>query len=263
MTEEIRFGFGANWSRYLEVLDETKLTGAKDALSELVGRELHGARFVDVGSGSGIHSLAAWSLGAEVTSFDDDLESVACTARLRDSVGAKRWSVERGSALDAIFMARLGSFDVVYSWGVLHHTGAMWDAISKTATLVAPGGTLVIAIYNYQPGASERWERVKRRYTVSGPLVRRALLSASFVRLWGRMIAFDAVHHRDPMRRWREYAERGMDPMVDLIDWVGGYPYEAATPEVVEKYVSDLGFQGGVVSRVEGHGCNQFRFVRD
>lgn len=261
--ERLRFGFGANWERYLRDLDDERVAIAKDALAALIGRDLTGARFLDVGSGSGIHSLAAWSLGADVHSFDFDPDSVACTEALRDRAGATNWVVEEGSALDREYLESLGTFDVVYSWGVLHHTGAMWEAIANTTSLVAPGGVLALAIYNYQPGATERWTWVKRRYNASGRVGRAVLLGLSFLRLWLRPMARDLFRRGDPRGSWKEYSARGMDPKVDLVDWVGGYPYEAATPEDVIRFVSERGYAGEVVSREYGHGCNQFRFVRN
>lgn len=262
MTEDSRFAFGENWHRYLAELDDQKIATARAALESLVSIELAGRTFLDVGCGSGIHSLAAWLSGAVVTSFDYDDESVSCTAGLRDRAGAPNWRVEQGSILDQTYLSSLGHYEIVYSWGVLHHTGAMWEAIRNAAGLVAPGGTFVMAIYNYQPGTTERWTWVKRTYNQSGPVVRGLLVAGSFVRMWARPIIRDTVRWRDPLRTWRGYGTRGMDPKIDLIDWVGGYPYEAATPDDVMAFVSALGFSGEVVSTVTGHGCNEFRFTR-
>jgi len=259
---EPRFGFGANWTRYLRNLDDAKIESAQRALLSLVGTDLTGARFVDIGSGSGLHSLAAWRSGAHVTSVDYDADSVACTAHLRDLEQADGWVVEQGSVLDTAYLDSLGAFDVVYSWGVLHHTGAMWQAIENAAGLVAPGGRYVIAIYNYIPGTTERWRWIKRKYNTSGRTVRAALVAGSFVRLWGRTVLRDTVRSRNPWRTWRDYGARGMDPKVDLIDWVGGYPYEAARPEDVIQFVESLGFSGHLVTKSDGHGCNEFRFQR-
>src|SRR6267154_2465372 len=155
-----RFPFGANWHRFLAVLNDDRIQEATASLKLMLGvQSLVGRSFLDAGSGSGLFSLAARRLGARVHSFDFDPQSVACTRLLRDQFfpGDADWKIDQGSVLDAGYVARLGRFDVVYSWGVLHHTGAMWAALKNVATVVAPGGLLFISIYNDQDYKSRRW----------------------------------------------------------------------------------------------------------
>src|SRR5687768_16367034 len=155
-----RFAFGANWSRFLEVISEARIGRAVESLKEMLRTDsLEGHRFLDAGSGSGLFSLAARRLGATVHSFDFDPQSVACARELKRRFfrGDPAWTIEQGSVLDATFVSSLGQFDLVYSWGVLHHTGAMWTALEHAAIPVAPGGKLFIAIYNDQGVASNRW----------------------------------------------------------------------------------------------------------
>src|SRR2546423_4135246 len=127
-----RFEFGKNWSRFLAELDDRRIARAEESLREMLEiTDLRGKNFLDVGSGSGLFSLAARRLGARVHSFDYDPQSVACTRELRRRFfpDDAQWQVEEGSALDEKFVRALGTVDVVYSWGVLHHTGAMWRAL--------------------------------------------------------------------------------------------------------------------------------------
>src|SRR3954463_3479557 len=134
-----RFEFGKNWSKFLKRLDSSRIEEAEVSLRQFLSVEsLVGKRFLDLGSGSGLFSLAARRLGAEVCSVDYDPQSVACTRYLRETFhnNDKDWQVFEGSALDRPFLAELGKFDVVYSWGVLHHTGSMWEAIRNAAELV-------------------------------------------------------------------------------------------------------------------------------
>jgi 2-polyprenyl-3-methyl-5-hydroxy-6-metoxy-1,4-benzoquinol methylase len=259
-----RFAFGENWRRYLDALNPAMIDEAVTALRDTLGVDtLDGLTFLDAGSGSGIHSLAAYRLGAEVVSFDFDPESVACTRHLRDSAAdeGRGWKVEHGSVLDAEFLERLGRFDVVYSWGVLHHTGAMWQSLAAVADRVVPGGRLFISIYNDMGGSTRRWTTVKRLYN-EHPRWRPAVTALSAVRLWGPTMVLDAVRGR-PMHSWRSHGEnRGMTPWRDLIDWVGGWPFEAAKPEEIFDFYRDQGFAlERLVTRM-GHGCNEFVFVR-
>jgi 2-polyprenyl-6-hydroxyphenyl methylase/3-demethylubiquinone-9 3-methyltransferase len=265
-----RFEFGENWSRFLRVIGEPRIAEAEASLRTMLGRDqLTGLNFVDVGSGSGLFSLAAARMGAaRVHSFDFDPSSVGCTQELRRRFAppGTEWTVERGSALDADYLASLGVFDIVYSWGVLHHTGDMWTAIDNVAQLVAEGGLLFISIYNDQGRRSRMWRRVKRLYNelpaaarvpyVAAVMAPREALSAARVSVRGRPM--------DYVRGWTEYkTRRGMSRWHDLVDWVGGYPFEVSTPEAVFERLHARGF---TLERLQtcggGLGCNQFVFAR-
>ncbi len=115
--------------------------------------------------------MAAYDAGAAlVHSFDYDETSVQTTERLRSLAGAPpNWKVERGDVLDVGYLEGLGLWDIVYSWGVLHHTGAMWKAIDNAAGRVGPNGQFFIALYssNVVSPSAEFWLAVKRRYNAA------------------------------------------------------------------------------------------------
>ena len=261
-----RFPFGENWRRFLDVLDDDRIREAERSIRELLGaNELSGRSFLDVGCGSGLFSLAARRLGARVRSFDFDPASVACTAELRRRYAADDdgWMVEEGSVLDPTYVASLGTYDIVYSWGVLHHTGAMWRALDHVADVVAPGGSLAIAIYNDQGTWSHRWRFIKRLYC-SGAAARRLVCATCIPAFVLRGLVSDVIGRRNPFARYTEYRRnRGMSALHDMIDWLGGYPFEVAKPEAILDHFRAHGFEltrlrtaGGTV------GCNEFVFRR-
>jgi len=232
------FAFGENWTRFLASLSDQQIEQATRAVSALVARDLRAKTFVDVGSGSGLSSLAARRLGARVYSFDYDAQSVACTQELRRRFfpGDEAWTVAQGSVLDEQYLSTLGQFDVVYSWGVLHHTGQMWVAIENAARLVRAGGLFIIGIYNFRGGrrGTATWTRLKRWYC-KAPRWQQAGWESAYL-AWD-LVSIAAVG-RNPLRKIREYhSGRGMSWRHDAIDWLGGYPYEAATPGQILEFV--------------------------
>jgi 2-polyprenyl-6-hydroxyphenyl methylase/3-demethylubiquinone-9 3-methyltransferase len=264
-----RFEFGKNWSRFLEVLDEDRIREAESSLRQMLGRDdLDGLSFLDIGSGSGLFSLAAVRLGAtRVHSFDFDPHSVLCTEELRRRYGGGTdWTIDAASALDADYLESLGRFDVVYSWGVLHHTGDMWTGIANATAAVSDGGRLFISIYNDQGPRSQMWRAVKRIYN---RLPEAARLPFTVLVMGPRelLIALKSCARGRPLeylRGWTEYKRRrGMSRWHDLVDWVGGYPFDVATPEAVFDFVHDRGFQLERLKTCRGGlGCNQYVFAR-
>jgi 2-polyprenyl-6-hydroxyphenyl methylase/3-demethylubiquinone-9 3-methyltransferase len=265
-----RFEFGENWSRFLSTLDEGRIARAEESLKQMLEVEsLEGRSFLDIGSGSGLFSLAARRLGARVHSLDYDPCSVACTTELRRRYfdGDARWTIEEGSALDESYIRSLGLFDVVYSWGVLHHTGEMWRALENAALPVAPGGNLFVAIYNDTGSQSERWKWIKKTYNrLPRPL--RSPFALVVMAPEETKAMLRALVHLSPSEytaRWTRYDQnRGMSRWHDIVDWVGGHPYEVAKPEEIFDFYRARGFTltklkcGGV-----GLGCNEFVFVKD
>ncbi len=150
---EQRFEFGKNWKSFLAALDEQRIETAIDSLRDLLETDsLQGSRFFDLGCGSGLFSLAAHRLGAKVVSIDFDDHSVDCTKELKSRYGSESpdWVISQGSVLDQPMLESLGQADIVYSWGVLHHTGQMDRAVKLAAQRTKAGGLFCIAIYNDQ-----------------------------------------------------------------------------------------------------------------
>jgi 2-polyprenyl-3-methyl-5-hydroxy-6-metoxy-1,4-benzoquinol methylase len=264
-----RFEFGANWARFLRKLDDDRIAAAEGSLREMLGVDtLAGKRFLDIGCGSGLFSLAARRLGAEVFSFDYDPASVGCARYLRERFfpGDGQWTIEEGSALDPDYLRGLGEFDVVYAWGVLHHTGSMWPALDNAAIPVKVGGQLFIAIYNDCGAESEKWVRLKKRYCEL-PAPVRPLYAAAVMLPYEVRDAGGSLLRGRPLQyvhSWTRYkGNRGMSRWRDIIDWVGGYPYEYASTDALVAFYRERGFAPQLTKANKGLGCNELVLVRE
>lgn len=266
-TLDTHFEFGENWRSFASRVTAEHIAEARRGLSRLLHEaELKGRTFLDIGCGSGLSMLAARQLGAaHVDGIDIDPQSVqTAQALLQQHFPAGGWSARVKSVLE-LRAETDGSYDVVYSWGVLHHTGAMWEAMEKAAMLVKPGGHFAVALYRKTPVCG-LWRMEKRIYTSSGPAVR-AVINGVYKTA---SLAALTLTGRNPVRYIRDFkANRGMDWSHDIVDWLGGYPYESVLPQEVENFMKDKGFSmvrmferpAGLRAVLSTH-CDEFVAVR-
>lgn len=262
---DCRFHFGRNWKKYLKYLSDERIQIAEKSLKVMLRRDsLEGLTFLDIGCGSGLFSLTAIRLGAkEVVSFDCDLESVQCAEYLKDRYGPfPQWKIFRASILDENKIDTLGRFDIVYSWGVLHHTGDMWKAIGNTTKLVNEKGYLFISIYNNQGLLTAIWKRIKRIYVISPTWLQFIIGNSFFIGSAVLLFILDVLQSQSVIARYKGTGRRGMDAYHDAIDWIGGYPFETARPEGIFHYCRDRGLVLTNLYTSKGSGCNEFVFFK-
>lgn len=243
-----RYEFGKNWKRYVDLhFSEEKIEISRQHMLSFLGRsDLSGMRMLDIGSGSGLHSLAAWRSGVrEIVSFDYDPNSVETTRLLHEKVGKpSNWTIQQGSVLNKEFMDSLGKFDFVYSWGVLHHTGSQWNAINNAIDSVSDDGVFYIALYDsdvYVNPGPKYWLDIKKKYNGAGKLKRyvmemdyiRNIVCGKNIRNMAKILSIMAEYKKS----------RGMNLYTDVRDWLGGWPMEfTRVSEIVDLFCKENNF---------------------
>ncbi len=268
-TKENRFEFGKNWSNFLNQLNDFRIEEAQKSLSDFLNmKDLKGLRFIDIGCGSGLFSLAARKLGATVYSFDYDPLCIVCTNQLKKKFfeNDQGWVITEGSVLDNNFLDTLDEFDIVYSWGVLHHTGKMWQAIENAMHLVKSNGLFFIAIYNNQGWKSKFWWYIKYGYNKLPGFLKTsyALTLANSFQLINIIKYTLLLKPHLAIKPLLNYSKnRGMSYKHDAIDWIGGFPYEVATISELKSFFTKNNFYLIKTLNTTSEGCNQLIFRKN
>lgn len=258
----MRYEFGQNWNNYIQKhFSEERLAISQKKLLDFIATDsLEGKTFLDIGSGSGLHSYAAFKSGAKkIHSFDYDEDSVRTTKLLWEKAGKpENWTIEQGSVLDEGYLKSLGQFDIVYSWGVLHHTGDQWAAIRNATIPLHDNSVFFIALYASEPyknPSCDYWLDIKQKYNTAGPLKRKMMECSHYYK---NCLVPDLREKRNPLSRFKDYKKgRGMSLWTDIKDWLGGWPMEfSSTKEVFEFSKDELSLD--IVKIKMGEACSEY-----
>jgi 2-polyprenyl-6-hydroxyphenyl methylase/3-demethylubiquinone-9 3-methyltransferase len=260
------FAFGKNWDLYSRQINPQHVENSKKDLIGLIQFEsLEGMTVLDIGSGSGIHSLSMMLLGCrDLVSLDYDSDSVSTTKRiLSDKIFKGDFQVIQADILKHIPELDGRTFDLVYSWGVLHHTGDMMKGIDRSIGYVKPGGLIALALYRKTLFCSI-WRIEKLVYSKSPKFLQN--LIQKFYELVFALQTYLKTGKTFGSYKRGYLQKRGMEFSSDVHDWLGGYPYESIDPKYLIKYMEQLGFtmlnshiakkQIGIL----GSGCDEFLF---
>lgn len=260
------FDFGQNWSDFSRIaLTPEKAQSALSEFTDLTRDiDISGKSFLDIGFGQGLSLLSAAALGAKVVGNEINtkcIEAIEVSSQYFPEISLSDISIVIGSILDKTVVDEIKrespngyGFDIVHSWGVLHHTGAMRDAIRNAAALVSPGGYFILALYN-RHWTSPIWTWIKTLYNKSPAPIRKLLIRFFYPIVWTAKLF---VTRKNPKRQ-----SRGMDFYYNLVDWIGGYPYEYISIDKVDSVIKELGFKKINTKPCQvPTGCNEFVFQK-
>ncbi|MCK5122944.1 MAG: class I SAM-dependent methyltransferase [Candidatus Pacebacteria bacterium] len=249
------FNFGKNWLNYSKTISNKDLEVMKESLVNLIGLEnIKDKTFLDIGCGSGLFAIAAKKLGAgKVIGIDILADSVKSSEENKIRFNIQDIEFKQLSILDNQ-IKDLGKFDIVYAWGSLHHTGEMWKTIENTIHCVENNGLLILAIYN-KHWTSPVWGKIKYFYNISSKFIKKIMV---FIFYYIIATAKLLVTRKNPFQK-----KRGMNFYYDIVDWLGGYPYEYANKDEIVGFANKYNFRLIKFSKASvPTGCNEFVFKK-
>jgi len=269
LKDKKHFAFGENWDLYSRQIDSRHIENSKKDFIGLTHLDcLEGMKVLDIGSGSGIHSLSMMLLGCKnLVSLDYDFDSVSTTKRvLSGKIFKGDYQVIQADILKHIPELDGHTFDLVYSWGVLHHTGDMMKGIDESVRYVKPGGLIALALYRKTLFCSF-WKIEKFIYSKSPKLLQRVVQKSY-------ELVFALHTYLKTGQTFGSYKhdylqKRGMEFSRDVHDWLGGYPYESIDPKYLIQYMQLMGFSlvnSNIAKKqigILGSGCDEFLFKND
>jgi 2-polyprenyl-3-methyl-5-hydroxy-6-metoxy-1,4-benzoquinol methylase len=142
----------------------TKQVGSKEYFDEVEARKYlvephipafaeferwRGKRVLEVGCGIGTDSINFARAGAELTAVDLSGASLAIARQRAEVTGvADRITFRQANAEELSSVVDDGPYDLIYSFGVIHHTPHPERALAQMRALAAPGSTLKLMIYH-------------------------------------------------------------------------------------------------------------------
>ena len=257
------FKFGENWKNFSSLIDKERLVEAEKSLIKLTDKKkLTNLSFLDIGCGSGLSSLAALKLNCKkIYSIDQDRDSFETTKKILKLSGKKNFKIEKKDLFD---LSEKEKFDIVYSWGVLHHTGKMYDAIIKTTKLLKHNGVLILALYK-KTKLCNLW-KIEKLFYKSAPRFIQSFLKIVFIFLFRLAMFVKGKSFSSYLSNYKK--KRGMDFFHDVHDWLGGYPYESISFEEMESFMKKNNFKMIRSFQVRkqfglfGTGCDEYVFTR-
>ncbi len=263
---ETHFEFGENWKNYSKTIDQKRINSAIEGVKKLFPDGLAGKTFLDIGCGSGLHSLAALSLGAaSVTAVDIDENSVSTTQELLTKYAP-------GSEMEP---RRLRLFSTRRQMRLARSTSSIPGVCCITPAtcgeqsnvqlnFVNSGGQFAIAIYS-ATSCDSMWKAEKKFYSRAPRPIQWTIWQIYMA----AFLTAKTLLGRNPISYVRNYSEmRGMNFSHDAHDWLGGYPYETATATEIHDRICKMGFTEKrsfplPVSRgLFGSGCHEFVFQK-
>ncbi len=137
---------------WFDTIDERFLSGARLFATErrpfdrMIPFELlKGARVLEIGCGSGLHTELMAAAGAEVTAVDLTLHAIEAT-RKRLALKGLSADVIQADAESLPLDSR--SFDFVWSWGVIHHSARTGKIVREISRIIKATGECRVMVYN-------------------------------------------------------------------------------------------------------------------
>ncbi len=235
-----------HWTKY-----PLEIQGVLDHLLEIFPEGVGGRRVLDAGSGSGMVSVAFALLGADVTGVDITDQCVQNGYK-----NANRFNVDCRFLKRNLISLDLEDekFDIIYSWGVLHHTEDAKASFRSLAKHLKSNGDMIIAVY-LKTGISRFWNFSRIFYQKAPEKFKSIFLEGG-----SRILDFVDIFNRLLLKKQR-YMMRGTDNYEIINDWFGVPHRTFHTYEEVFRWFEENGMDCVLVNPATGRFKSTSNFV--